>query len=152
MPGTCGGSPCSTTSNTNQRRVLSLINPVAGSLISDIFQADDGANSEYHGLLLKGEHRFSNHYTMIANYTYSHCISEADFSGDLGGAYTQNPYSRNGERGNCGFDLRQIFNLSFCCRIASLCQFVDQPVAWQLEARSHFLDSQRNMVYGHYRP
>lgn len=113
IPGTCSGSPCSTTSNTNQRRVLSLINPVAGALISDIFQADDGANSEYNGLLLKAEHRFSNHYTMIANYTYSHCITEADFSGDLGGAYTQNPYNRNGERGNCGFDLRQIFNLSF---------------------------------------
>ena len=113
MPGTCSGAPCSTTSNTNQRRVLSLINPVAGALISDIFQADDGANADYNGLLVKAEHRFSNHYTMIANYTYSHCISEADFSGDLGGAYTQNPYNRNGERGNCGFDLRQIFNLSF---------------------------------------
>src|SRR5579871_1951931 len=113
IPGNCGGSPCSTTSNTNQRRVLSLINSVAGSLISDIFQADDGANSEYEGILLKAEHRFSSHYSLISNYTYSHCISEADFSGDLGGAYTQNPYNRNAERGNCGFDLRQIFNLTF---------------------------------------
>ena len=113
IPGNCGGSPCSTTGNTNQRRVLSLINPVTGALISDIFQADDGANAEYQGVIVKTEHRFSNHYSLLANYTYSHCISEADFSGDLGGAYTQNPYNRNGERGNCGFDLRQIFNLSF---------------------------------------
>jgi hypothetical protein len=113
IPGNCGGSPCSSTSNTNQRRVLYLINPTTGAAFSDIYQADDGANSEYHGLLVKAEHRFSNHYSVIANYTYAHCISEADFSGDLGGAYTQNPYNRNAERGNCGFDLRQIANLTF---------------------------------------
>ena len=113
IPGNCAGSPCSSPSNTNQRRVLSLINPTTGALFSDIFQADDGANSEYNGILVKAEHRFSNRYSAIANYTYSHCISEADFSGDLGGPLTQNPYSRNGERGNCGFDLRQIFNLTF---------------------------------------
>ena len=113
IPGTCNGSPCSTTSNTNQRRVLYLINPVAGSLISDIFQADDGANAEYNGLLLKTEHRFSNHYSILANYAWAHCISEADAEGDLGGPQTQNPYNRNGERGNCGFDLRGTFNLTF---------------------------------------
>jgi len=113
IPGTCNGSPCSTTANTNQRRVHYLQNPVSGSLYSSIWQADDGANAEYQALLLKGEHRFSNYYTILANYTYSHCISEADFIGDLGGPLTQNPYNRNGERGNCGFDLRNGFNLSF---------------------------------------
>jgi hypothetical protein len=113
IPGTCNGAPCSTTANSNQRRVLFLQNPVAGSLYSSIWQADDGANSEYNALLLKGEHRFSDYYTILANYTYSHCISEADFIGDLGGPLTQNPYNRNGERGNCGFDIRSGFNLSF---------------------------------------
>jgi hypothetical protein len=113
IPGLCNGAPCSTLENTNQRRVLSLINPVAGSLYSDIWQADDGANGEYNGLLLTVQHRFSNHYTLLTNYTYSHCISESDFQGDLGGALTQNPYNRNAERGNCGFDLRHIFNASF---------------------------------------
>jgi len=81
--------------------------------MSDIYQADDGANAEYQGLLLKGEHRFSNHYSILANYTWAHCISEADAEGDLGGPQTQNPYNRNGERGNCGFDLRGTFNLTF---------------------------------------
>ena len=113
IPGTCNGSPCSTTSNTNQRRVLYLQNPITGSLMSDIYQADDGANAEYQGLLLKAEHRFSNHYSILANYTWAHCISEADAEGDLGGPQTQNPYNRNGERGNCGFDLRGTFNLTF---------------------------------------
>jgi hypothetical protein len=112
IPGTCNGAPCSTTSNTSQRRVLYLLNPIIGSYYSDIYTADDGANADYNALLLKAEHRFSDYYTVLANYTYSHCISEADFSGDLGGPLTQNPNDRNAERGNCGFDIRQAFNLS----------------------------------------
>jgi len=112
IPGNCGGSPCSTTDNIDQRRLLYLLNPTAGSLITDIYQLDTGANAEYHGLLLKVQHRFSKHYTILGNYTYSHCISEGDFQGDLGGPQTQNPFNRNAERGNCGFDLRQIFNLT----------------------------------------
>ena len=40
-------------------------------------------------------------------------LSEGDFQGDMGGPYTQNPFNRNAERGNCSFDLRQIFNLTF---------------------------------------
>jgi hypothetical protein len=93
--------------------VLYLINPVTGSQFSDIYHLDSGSNGEYEGLLLKLQHRFSNHYTILGNYTYSHCISEGDFQGDMGGPYTQMPFNRNGERGNCGFDIRQIFNLTF---------------------------------------
>jgi len=113
IPGICGDSPCSTEGNIQQRRVLSLINPVAGEMYSDIYQADDGTNAEYNGLLLSAQHRFSNHYTLLTNYTYSHCISEEDYGGDLGESHTQNPYNRNAERGNCGFDIRHIFNTSF---------------------------------------
>ena len=121
IPGNCAAGQygltapglCSTTSNTNQRRLLYLQNPVAGSFYSDIYQADDGANAEYQALFAKVEHRFTKNYTILANYTYSHCISEADFAGDLGGANTEQPFNRNADRGNCGFDLRQIFNLSF---------------------------------------
>jgi Carboxypeptidase regulatory-like domain len=112
IPGTCGSSPCSTTDNISQRRLLYLINPTTGAQISDIYQLDAGSNGEYQALLLKVQHRFSSHYTILGNYTYSHCISEGDFQGDMGGAYTQNPFNRNAERGNCGFDLRHIFNLT----------------------------------------
>lgn len=113
IPGTCDGAPCSTTSNTNQRRRLYLQNPTQGAYYSDIYQADDGANAEYNAFLAKVEHRFAKNYTILANYTYSHCISEADFAGDLGQANTEQPFNRNADRGNCGYDLRHIFNLSF---------------------------------------
>jgi len=112
IPGTCDGAPCSTTSNTNQRRVLYLQNPVVGSAYSDIFQANDGGVSRYEALLLKGEHRFNHNFTIMANYTYGHCISDADMDGDLGGSQTQNPNNLKGEHGNCGFDIRQGLNVS----------------------------------------
>jgi len=99
--------------NSSQGRFLSLINPTTGSAFSDIYHLDAGSNAEYEGLLLKLQHRFSQHYTILGNYTYSHCISETDFQGDMGGPYTQMPFNRNADRGNCGFDLRQIFNLTF---------------------------------------
>jgi hypothetical protein len=113
IPGTCGGSPCSTTGNTAQRRLLSLINPVYGSEISTIANADDGSNGEYNGLILSAQHRFSKNYTLLTNYTWSHCIDEGDFGGDINGPQYQNPYNRNADRGNCGFDIRHNFNLSF---------------------------------------
>jgi hypothetical protein len=70
-------------------------------------------NAEYEALLVSAQHRFSSHYLLLANYTYSHCISEGDFQGDLGGGVVQNQNNVNADRGNCAFDLRHIFNLSF---------------------------------------
>ncbi|MGD0127033.1 MAG: carboxypeptidase regulatory-like domain-containing protein [Terriglobia bacterium] len=124
IPGTCGGSPCSTEDNLQQRRLLSQINPVAGILYGTIGQADDGANGEYQGLLLSAQHRLAKHYTIVANETWSHCISEGDFEGDLntGQGYTQNPYNRNADRGNCGFDQRHNVNLTL---VAEMPQFAN---------------------------
>jgi hypothetical protein len=121
IPGMCNGAPCSTTDNTNQRRVLDLLNPVTGAYYSDITQGDDGANGEYNALLLSAQHRFGNHYTILGNYTYSHCIDEGDFTGDLGiYGNVQNPFNRNADRGNCGFDIRHVANISFVAEMPRL--------------------------------
>jgi hypothetical protein len=74
--------------------------------------SDDGANAGYNGLMVSVNHRTSHHYTVLANYTYSHCISEGNFTGELSGPTYQNPYNRDADRGNCQFDYRQIANLS----------------------------------------
>lgn len=112
IPGMCGDSPCSTPANTDQRRALYLKNPMLGASYSDIFQADDGGVERYNALLVKGERRFSSHYTALGNYTYSHCISDADFAGDFGFAQTQNPNDLNAEHGNCSYDVRHSANFS----------------------------------------
>ena len=134
IPGICSGSPCSTESNTNQRRALYLENPVAGSLISTLYQVDTGANAEYEGLLLKTEHRFSNHYSILANYTWAHCISDADYAGDPVSFYPQEPYTLKGNRGNCGFDLRGTFNLAFSIESPRLANALANRLlgGWQL--------------------
>jgi hypothetical protein len=101
------------TSNTNNRRLTYLANPTLGQFYSNIQQTDDGANSEYHGLFFSAEHPFANHFTLLTNYAWSHCVSSWDFAGELAGTLYQNPLNRaQGERGNCGYDHRHNFNTS----------------------------------------
>src|SRR5206468_296974 len=101
------------TGNTNNRRLTYLANPTTGQFYANIQQSDDGANAEYHGLLLKGEHRMAKHFALFATYAYSHCVSQWDFAGELAGVLYQNPLNRaQGERGNCGYDHRHSFTTS----------------------------------------
>jgi len=90
---------------------LSLINPVDGAKVGSVAHVDDGANANYNGLLLSANHRLSNNFTLMMNYTWSHCISEQDFTEEVGGGY-QDPSNRSAERSNCVVDRRQLFNAS----------------------------------------
>src|SRR5262249_27575405 len=67
---------CSATTNTNQRRLLSLVNPANGTPFGFITQIDDGGTASYHGLVLSAQHRASRGFTINTNYTFSHCISD----------------------------------------------------------------------------
>lgn len=100
------------TANENSRRPLSLINATQGNYYTTIVQSDDGATASYNGLLLKLEHRFSHNVTWLANYTWSQCISTWDFGNELASPDYQNQLNRNGEKGDCNFDRRHIFNSS----------------------------------------
>ena len=103
----------STSANSNQRRVLYLQNPSQGQYYSNLFIADDGANASYHGLLLSVEHRFARDFTLLTNYTWSHCIDDGDFDGNFGRqAKYQNQTNRSADRGDCNYDYRHIFNVS----------------------------------------
>lgn len=113
IPGTCGTSACSTTSNTQSRRVLTLLNPSQGQYIGNLYIADDGSNSDYDALLASVQHRLSKGYTLLANYTLSHCISDLDFNGEISASIFENPNTLRQDRGPCIFDVRQMFNASF---------------------------------------
>ncbi len=102
----------SSTSNTNQRRQLYLQNPTVGSGYASIVQSDQGANSRYAGMLVSLQHRMANNFTLLFNYTYSHCISDADFGGELAGNYYSDPSNRSRDKGNCNFDVRHLTNTS----------------------------------------
>jgi hypothetical protein len=110
IPGTCSGKPCSSTTNSNQRRVLYLDNPAQGQYIAQMITGDPGGNSFYQGALVSTQHRFSTHFSTLVNYTWSHCIDDDDFVGDMHNSQYQNPNNRRAERGDCNFDFRQVFN------------------------------------------
>ena len=120
IPGVCAGAACSSTKNTNQRRALYLQNPATGSFYSTIAQTDDGANASYNGVVFTAQHRFTNNYTFLTNYTWSHCLSSGNFAGDIAGPSYQNPNSRNADYGNCSFDVRHNFNLSIVAAVPKL--------------------------------
>jgi hypothetical protein len=120
--GSNGTSPCSTTSNTNKRRVLYLANPTNGILYSTIAQQFEGSYASYQGLLLSATHRFSQNFSLLSNYTWSHCLSLSDFQGELTGPSFQNPANPLGDYGNCGMNLNQNFNTSM---VASMPKFAN---------------------------
>jgi hypothetical protein len=89
-----------------------LENPAAGAAISTMAISDQGGNGNDNGLLASIQHRFAQHYTLLSNYAYSHCINDGDTNTELGGPTYQNPANRAGDRGSCSFDVRQISNMS----------------------------------------
>jgi hypothetical protein len=132
-------TPCNQAGNLNQRRELRLwaamnkpsLLPDA-RLFSNIDQLVSDSTSKYDGLLMsvRGEFRGV---SVNGNYTWSHCIS--DRTNDV----VPNPngtFQRGRDRGNCGSDRRQIFNLT---AVASSPHFENKwlrPVAsnWRLSA------------------
>lgn len=112
IPGTCNGKACSTTGNTNTRRILYLQDPTLGSKYGSIDTADDGAVAHYEGMLLSLQHHFGHGFTILSNYTYSYCLSDYDFGAALATPANSQPFNRHADWGPCIFDTRHNFNTS----------------------------------------
>jgi hypothetical protein len=120
IPGNCiagqyglrAPGPCSNAFNTNQRRVFNTLNPGQAPYYGSYASLNDGGTGSYNALLLSAEHRFSNHFSILANYTYSHCISDLWTQAINGPEYTD-PSNPRFDRGNClDVDMHHNFNLS----------------------------------------
>ena len=105
--------PGATLGNLQQRRYLSVLNPTQGALISTMLQLDDGGTGSYNGLLVSAQKRMAGGTTLLANYTWSHCISDPPATNlGTGPAYTI-PWDRRADRGPCSpGDIRHNFNVS----------------------------------------
>jgi hypothetical protein len=105
---------CSTVGNTNDRRELSLRNRKEGQYYGNIYELDDGGTGNYNALFLSAQKRLSGGTSILANYTWSHCIS------DFWNAFIRAPQApgdgpggRRSERGNCAnTDQRHSANFS----------------------------------------
>jgi hypothetical protein len=102
-------------------------------LISNITALDDGATASYEAMLLSLNHRLSKNFTVLANYTWSHCIADP-VTTLLGGSYTD-PGDRRLDRGNCGgIDIRHLLNISGVIQSPKFGSRVVEAIAgnWQL--------------------
>ncbi len=105
----------STPSNAASRYYLTLQNPTWGPYYAGGGSKSEyvltGANASYQGLIMTIQHRSAN-FVFMSNYTYSHCIDVEDSQGDTEGATVQDPNNIQGDKANCGFDFRHVFNMS----------------------------------------
>ena len=126
---TTANAVCSTTANTNSRRLLTLSNPVEGRKVANVGSWDDGGTRSYNAMLLNAQKRLSKGFSVTGNYTWSHCLGTAIGSGTLlqssaGNGVYLTP-TRHGDRGNCtapGADIRHIVNAT---AIGSMPKFSD---------------------------
>src|SRR5260370_15637769 len=57
------------------------------------------------------KHRLSSTFSLLANWTWSKCLDEADGQGDLAGTTVENPKNPRLDYGPCGFDYRDVENV-----------------------------------------
>jgi carboxypeptidase family protein len=118
---------CSTTANTNSRRLLTLLNPVEGPRYANIGSWDDGGTRSYNAMLLSTQKRLSKGFSMTANYTWSHCLGTPIGSGTLlqssaGNGVYLTP-TRKGDRGNCTSQVADTRHLVNATGIVSMPKF-----------------------------
>jgi hypothetical protein len=92
--------------------MLYQANPATGQYYASIDTMDDGAVARYQGLILSVTHRIGQHFTGVANFTDSYCLSDYDFGAALAGSTNSQPFNRHADWGPCISDTRSNFNLS----------------------------------------
>jgi hypothetical protein len=114
-PAGASGTPCSTVANQTQRFGLTIANPLQGNQYtgggggSVLINYNGMAN--YNGLITTVQHRLSSSFSLLANYTWSKCLSLTDAQGDYAGTNVENPNNPAADYGPCGSDFRNIENI-----------------------------------------
>ena len=119
VPGNCvagqygltAAGACSTTGNTEARRIFTLSNPTQGPKYGTAVEVSGEGTQHYNGMNLSIQRRATNGVTVSANYTLSHCIGDdlVIIGTTATGSY---PGQRKANRGNCRTDRRQTVNFS----------------------------------------
>jgi hypothetical protein len=117
---TLGGCTSSATNETS-RRVLAVLAAASGNpalvtsaaQVGNLITVNDGANANYNGLLVSVRHRFAHSFTLLSNYTWSHCLDYGEFSGDVTGTAFVDQVSKAPDYGSCGtIDVRSVLHNS----------------------------------------
>ena len=88
--------------------------PLTGQYFANIAQALNGGTASYNGLYVSANKALTHGVSMLANYTWSHCISDPYDQQTSGNGLTP-PGDRRAYRGNCtvgNADVRHFFTLN----------------------------------------
>ncbi len=109
------GTNCSTTANQNSRFALTIANPAQGNQYAGggggSVEVGDYGTANYNGLITTVQHRLSTTFSLLANWTWSKCLNEADGAGDLAGSSVSVPNTPRLDYAPCGADYRHIENV-----------------------------------------
>jgi Carboxypeptidase regulatory-like domain len=132
IPGTCGASPCSTSANVTARRLLTQLNPTVGPYYASIVENQDNATSTYNAGIVSLQRRLKSNFSLLLNYTFSHCIDTGETTAILVTSAFRNDLSA--EVGNCSFDHRHQLTLTGILRAPQFSSGFAKIVAsnWQL--------------------
>ncbi len=103
---------CSSTANTQARRVLSVLNASQGQFVGNMDQWQPAGTQIYNGLLTSVQKRFSRGISASANWTWSHCIGVFQGYDSKSDQTSTVPNNLNFDRGNCDSDRRHIVNIT----------------------------------------
>jgi hypothetical protein len=103
-----------TTATTNQRRLLSQLNPAQGQYYGTITGVLPIGTSEYKGLLLSAQRRSANGLFLSGNWTISNCVSDiVNYEPSVAGIELSKPGDVAFDRGSCGAtDQKHVVNVS----------------------------------------
>ncbi|MGH9469045.1 MAG: carboxypeptidase regulatory-like domain-containing protein [Terriglobia bacterium] len=112
------GAGKSTAANINNRR------PILPGTYAEIISLESGDNSSYNALTVSVDRRFAQGFTLLANYTWSKAMDDADTdpTGPTGVPF-QNSNIRSEDWSVSGFDRAQVFNLSALWQVPGTRQF-----------------------------
>jgi hypothetical protein len=109
------GQPCSSTADQTSRFALAVANPQQGNQYlgggGGSLLVGDSAIANYNGLVTTVQHRLSSSFSLLANWTWSKCLNEADSQGDLASTAVENPLNPRADYAPCGSDYRHIENI-----------------------------------------
>jgi len=107
-------TPCSTNTNLNSRRLISMQNWRDGQLLGSLDLYDDQGHQTYNGMLLTFQRRSVNGLSVNGNYTLSKCMGHPTQGGgtpNVNSGYAD-PNNIDYDYGPCNADRRHIFNLT----------------------------------------
>jgi hypothetical protein len=119
--GACAAVGGCTVKNENARRLLTLLGggaagPQGAGAIGTLDLALDSGYANYNGVLVSLTHRFAKGISLQTNYTFSKCLSDGDFNGDLRATYFEIQTNPKADYGPCNFDIRHLYNATLVAR------------------------------------